>query len=63
HITAGTGGGEVLAVEIHYANGLVVEAQESNYAFGPEATRARTAKQPLTIGQLTELAEDPAWTF
>ncbi|HWC34680.1 MAG TPA: hypothetical protein VG650_07610 [Mycobacteriales bacterium] len=63
HIDAGSGGAEVIAVEIHHPNGLVVEAQESNYAFGPEATRARTKDQPLTIDQLTTLAEDPAWTF
>lgn len=63
HITAGTGGGEVIVVEIHHTDGLVVQAQESNYAFGPEATRARTNNQPLTIDQLTELAKDPAWTF
>ncbi|HVT65377.1 MAG TPA: hypothetical protein VHD81_09495 [Mycobacteriales bacterium] len=63
HVTAGTGGGEVIVAEIHYANGVVVQAQESNYAFGPEATRDRTKNQPLTIDQLTELAKDPAWTF
>jgi hypothetical protein len=42
---------------------LVVEAQTSNYAFGPEATRARTSEQPLTVDQLMALAEDPAFTF
>jgi hypothetical protein len=63
HIDAGSGGAEVIAVEIHHANGLVVQAQMSNYAFGPEATRDRTKNQPLTIDQLTALAQDPAWTF
>jgi hypothetical protein len=63
HVTAGTGGGEIVVVEIHHPNGLVVQAQESNYAFGPEATRDRTKNQPLTIDQLTTLAQDPAWTF
>lgn len=63
HITAGTGGGEVIVAEVHHPNGLVVQAQESNYAFGPEATRARTKDQPLTIDQLTSLAEDPAFSF
>jgi hypothetical protein len=52
----------VIAVEIHHPDGLVVEAQEANYGFGPEATKARSS-QPLTIDQLTALAMDPAWTF
>jgi hypothetical protein len=60
----GPGGtGTIVVVEIHHPNGLVVEAQTSNYAFGPEATRARTSNQPLTQDQLTQLAEDPAFTF
>ncbi|HVT20059.1 MAG TPA: hypothetical protein VHE57_01565 [Mycobacteriales bacterium] len=63
HIDAGSGGAEVVAVEIHQADGLVVQSQMSNYAFGPEATKDRTKDQPLTIDQLTELAQDPAWTF
>lgn len=62
-IHSATGGGEIVAVEVHHSNGLVVEAQESNYAFGPDATRARTASQPLTIDQLKALATNPAWTF
>ncbi|MGN6475196.1 MAG: hypothetical protein ACTHK4_16310, partial [Mycobacteriales bacterium] len=57
------GNGTIIVVEIHHPDGLVVEAQESNYAFGPEATRARTKEQPLTVDQLTQLAEDPAFTF
>ena len=57
------GGGEILVVEVHHPDGLIVEAQEANYAFGPEATRARTNEQPLTTDQLTQLAEDPAFTF
>jgi hypothetical protein len=63
HIDAGSGGAEVISVEIHHTDGLVVQAQMSNYAFGPEATRDRTKHQPLTIDQLTQLAQDPAWTF
>jgi hypothetical protein len=63
HIDAGSGGAEVVVVEIHRPDGVVVSAQMSNYAFGPEATRDRTKNQPLTIDQLTELAADPAWTF
>jgi hypothetical protein len=62
HIDSGSDGAMVIAVEIHHADGLVVEAQEANYAFGPEATTARSS-QPLTIEQLTQLAEDPAFSF
>jgi hypothetical protein len=62
HIDAGSDGAEVIAVEIHHPDGLVVEAQEANYGFGPEATKARSS-QPMTIDQLTALAMDPAWTF
>lgn len=62
HVKSG-GGGELLVVEIHHPDGLIVEAQEADYAFGPEATRARTSKQPLTVDQLTSLAQDPAFTF
>jgi hypothetical protein len=61
-ISAGSGGATVIAVEVHRPNGLVVEAQMSNYAFGPEATRARSAL-PLTISQLTTLAEDSDFSF
>jgi hypothetical protein len=63
HVDAGSGGAEVVVVEIHRPDGLVVSAQMSNYAFGPEATRDRTKHQPLTIDQLTNLATDKAWTF
>jgi hypothetical protein len=63
HIDAGSGAAEVVVVEVRHANGVVVQAQMSNYAFGPEATKDRTASQPLTIAQLTELAKSPAWTF
>lgn len=63
HVDAGSGGAEVVVAEVHHADGLVVSAQMSNYAFGPEATRDRTKNQPLTIDQLTALAQDPAWTF
>jgi hypothetical protein len=62
HIDAGAGGAEVIAVAIHHPDGLVVEAQGANYAFGPEATKARSS-QPLTIDQLTALAADPAFAF
>jgi hypothetical protein len=63
HVDAGSGGAEVVVVEIRHADGLVVQAQMSNYAFGPEATKDRTNNQPLTVTELTELAKNPAWTF
>jgi hypothetical protein len=52
----------IFGVEVHRANGLVVEAQMSDYAFGPEATKARSS-QPLTLDQLAALAEDPDFSF
>jgi hypothetical protein len=61
-VHAGTGGGTIDVLEIHHPDGLVVEAQEANYAFGPEATRAR-GSLPLTGAQLSALAEDPGFTF
>src|SRR4051812_26673199 len=59
---AGTGGGTVVTVEIHHPDGLEVVAQQSNCAFGPEATRARS-RQPLTMAQLKSLAADPSFVF
>jgi hypothetical protein len=56
------GGGIVIVVEVHRPNGLEVQAQMSNYPFGPEATTARSV-QPLTTEQLTALALDPAFRF
>jgi hypothetical protein len=52
----------VISVEVHHPNGLVVEAQQANYAFGPEATRSN-GHQPLTLARLKSLAEDPAFSF
>jgi hypothetical protein len=52
----------VISVEIHRPTGLVVEAQQANYGFGPEATKARS-RQPLTLAQLRDLAEDAAFSF
>jgi hypothetical protein len=62
HQRSGTGGAMVISVEVHRPNGLVVEAQQANYGFGPEATTART-QQPLTLAQLRTLAEDAAFSF
>jgi hypothetical protein len=57
------GGGSILTAEIHRPDGVVVQAQESNYGFGPEAPPRQYGDQPLTIDQLASLAEDSAFTF
>jgi hypothetical protein len=57
------GGGRILTAEVHRPNGVVVEAQESNYGFGPDAPLHTYGAQPLSMGQLASLAEDPAFTF
>jgi hypothetical protein len=61
-IHSGSGGAMVISVEVHHPDGLVVEAQQANYAFGPEATRSRS-HQPLTLAQLKDLAADTAFSF
>jgi hypothetical protein len=62
-IHAGSGGAMVISVDVRHPNGLDVMAQMSNYAFGPEATRARSDHQPLTSVQLESLATDPKFSF
>jgi hypothetical protein len=57
------GGGLILTAEVHRPDGVVVHAQESNYGFGPNAPVKQYGDQPLTLQQLTALAEDPAFTF
>jgi hypothetical protein len=60
----GTGSGAVvLTVDVHRPDGVVVHAQESNYAFGPDAGSQPHGVQPLTLDQLVSLAEDDAFTF
>lgn len=53
----------LLTAEVHRPNGLVVQAQESNYPFGPEAGTQPHGDQPLTLDQLVSLAEDPNFAF
>lgn len=62
-IHAGSDGAQIIAVEIHHADGLVVQAQMSNYGFGPNAPTHERGNQPLTMDQLTAIAEDPAFSF
>jgi hypothetical protein len=58
-----SGGGQILTAELHRPNGVVVQAQESNYGFGPNAPVRTYGDQPLTLSQLTAVAEDAAFTF
>lgn len=53
----------VLTADVHRPNGLVVQAQESNYPFGPDAASQPHGEQPLTPEALVGLAEDAAFTF
>lgn len=56
-------GDVVLTAEVHRPDGVVVQAQESNYPFGPDAASQPHGDQPLTLDQLVALAEDGAFTF
>ena len=56
-------GDVVLTAEVHRPDGVVVQAQESNYPFGPDAGSQPHGGQPLTLDQLVHLAEDAAFTF
>jgi hypothetical protein len=56
-------GDVVLTAEVHRPDGVVVQAQESNYPFGPQAGSQPHGDQPLTLDQLVSLAEDPDFTF
>ena len=53
----------VLTAEVHRPDGVVVQAQESNYPFGPDAGSQPHGEQPLTLAQLESLAKDAAFTF
>ena len=53
----------LLTAEVHRPDGVVVQAQESNYPFGPDAGTQPHGDQPLTLDQLVTLAEDDAFTF
>lgn len=56
-------GDVVLTAEVHRPDGVVVQAQESNYPFGPDAGTQAHGDQPLTLDQLASFAEDTAFTF
>jgi hypothetical protein len=56
-------GDVVLTAEVHRPDGVIVQAQESNYPFGPAAGSQPQGDQPLTLDQLVALAEDDAFTF
>jgi hypothetical protein len=56
-------GSVLLTAEVHRPDGVVVAAQESNYAFGPDAGSEPHGSQPLSLDKLTSLAEDAAFTF
>jgi hypothetical protein len=53
----------VLTAEVHRPDGVIVQAQESNYPFGPGAGTQAHGDQPLSLDQLVSLAEDPHFTF
>lgn len=53
----------VLTAEVHRPDGVVVQAQQSNYPFGPDAGSQPHGDQPLTLDQLVSLAKDSAFTF
>jgi hypothetical protein len=56
-------GDVILTAEVHRPDGVVVQAQESNYPFGPDAGSQPHGGQPLTLDQLVALATDAAFTF
>lgn len=53
----------VITAEVHRPDGVIVQAQQSNYPFGPDAGSQPHGDQPLTLDQLVALATDPAFTF
>ena len=53
----------VMTAEVHRPDGVVVQAQMSNYPFGPDAGTQAHGDQPLTLDQLVSLAEDEHFTF
>jgi hypothetical protein len=52
----------IVEAQVSRTDGTVVQVQESNYAFGPEATRSY-GDQPLPLSDLVAMAEDPAYSF
>jgi len=53
----------VITAEVHRTDGVVVQAQMSNYPFGPDAGTQKHGDQPLTLKQLISLAQDSDFTF
>jgi hypothetical protein len=56
-------GDTVITAEVHRTDGVVVQAQMSNYPFGPDAGTQDHGDQPLVLKQLISLAQDPDFTF
>lgn len=53
----------VVTAEVHRPDGVVVQAQMSNYPFGPDAGTQDHGDQPLTLKQLISLAQDEHFSF
>ena len=53
----------VITAEVHRPDGVIVQAQMSNYPFGPDAGTQDHGDQPLTLDQLASLAEDENFSF
>ena len=56
-------GDMVITAEVHRPDGTVVQAQMSNYPFGPEAGSQPHGDQPLSLKQLVSLATDEEFSF
>lgn len=56
-------GDTVVTAEVHRKDGVVVQAQMSNYPFGPDAGSQAHGHQPLSLDQLVSLATDANFTF
>jgi hypothetical protein len=53
----------ILTADVARPDGVLVQAQESNYAFGPDAGTEAHGSEPLSLDQLVTLAEDADFTF
>lgn len=56
-------GDTVITAEVHRPDGTVVQAQMSNYPFGPDAGTQPHGDQPLSLKQLISLAQDADFAF
>jgi hypothetical protein len=52
----------IVEAQVSRPDGTLVHVQESNYAFGPEATKAY-GDQPLPLSALVTMAEESAYSF